>query len=127
MEWRDGGALPHGGDRGRHGEDRRCRGRNGKRAYVADHSQGTDQRHRAEGFVVHRIGLDGHEPVNLVRGETTNAVRGEFTARDALDRMLAGSALIATYLGIAFIASSALRDPEIKLEVKNFLARRLHR
>ena len=28
-----------------------------------------------------------------VRGETTNAVRGEFTPRDALDRMLAGSAL----------------------------------
>jgi cell division protein FtsW len=38
-----------------------------------------------------------------------------------------GSALIATYLGIAFIASSALRDPEIKLEVKNFVAQRLHR
>ena len=28
-----------------------------------------------------------------VRGETTNAVRGEFTPRDALERMLAGSAL----------------------------------
>ena len=28
-----------------------------------------------------------------VRGETTNAVRGEFTPREALDRMLAGSAL----------------------------------
>ncbi len=28
-----------------------------------------------------------------VRGETTNAVRGQFTPRDALDRMLAGSAL----------------------------------
>lgn len=38
-----------------------------------------------------------------------------------------GSALIATYLGIAFIASSALRNPEIKLEVKNFVAERLHR
>jgi cell division protein FtsW len=38
-----------------------------------------------------------------------------------------GSALIATYLGIAFIASSALREPEIKLEVKNFLAQRMHR
>ena len=38
-----------------------------------------------------------------------------------------GSALIATYLGIAFIASGALREPEIKLEVKNFLAQRLHR
>jgi len=38
-----------------------------------------------------------------------------------------GSALIATYLGIAFIASSALRDPEIKSEVKNFVAQRLHR
>ena len=38
-----------------------------------------------------------------------------------------GSALIATYLGIAFIASSALRDPDIKLEVKNFVAQRLRR
>jgi outer membrane receptor protein involved in Fe transport len=31
--------------------------------------------------------------VERVRGETTNAVRGEFTPRDALERMLAGSAL----------------------------------
>jgi len=38
-----------------------------------------------------------------------------------------GSALIATYLGIAFIASGALRDPEVKSEVKNFVAQRLHR
>ena len=28
-----------------------------------------------------------------VRGETTNSIRGEFTPREALDRMLAGSAL----------------------------------
>jgi cell division protein FtsW len=38
-----------------------------------------------------------------------------------------GSALIATYLGTAFIASAALRDPEIKLEVKQFVAQRLYR
>jgi len=38
-----------------------------------------------------------------------------------------GSALIATYLGIAFIASSALRDPETQAEVKSFVAQRLHR
>jgi iron complex outermembrane receptor protein len=31
--------------------------------------------------------------VDRVRGATTNAVTGEFTPRDALDRMLAGSAL----------------------------------
>ncbi len=31
--------------------------------------------------------------VERVRGETTNAVRGEFTPREALERMLAGSAL----------------------------------
>lgn len=38
-----------------------------------------------------------------------------------------GSALIVTYLGIAFIASSALRDPHINSEVKRFVAQRLHR
>jgi iron complex outermembrane receptor protein len=31
-----------------------------------------------------------------VRGETTNSIRGEFTPREALERMLAGSALEAT-------------------------------
>lgn len=38
-----------------------------------------------------------------------------------------GSALIATYLGIGFLASSALSDPEIKAEVKRALSERLHR
>jgi cell division protein FtsW len=38
-----------------------------------------------------------------------------------------GSALIATYLGIAFISSSALREPEIKSEVTRAIAQRLHR
>jgi cell division protein FtsW len=38
-----------------------------------------------------------------------------------------GSALIATYLGISFIASSALRDPEIEKEVKSFVAKRMQR
>lgn len=34
--------------------------------------------------------------VDRVRGATTNAVRGEFTPREALERMLAGSGLVAT-------------------------------
>jgi cell division protein FtsW len=38
-----------------------------------------------------------------------------------------GSALVATYLGIGFIASSALNDPEIKSEVRRFLAERIKR
>jgi cell division protein FtsW len=38
-----------------------------------------------------------------------------------------GSALIATYMGIGFLASSALSDPEIKAEVKRALSERLHR
>ena len=38
-----------------------------------------------------------------------------------------GSALIATYMGIGFLAASALSDPEIKAEVKRALAERLHR
>lgn len=38
-----------------------------------------------------------------------------------------GSALIATYMGIGFLASSALSDPEIKAEVKRALAERRHR
>ena len=38
-----------------------------------------------------------------------------------------GSALIATYLGIGFIASSALNDPEIKSEVRRFVAERIKR
>lgn len=38
-----------------------------------------------------------------------------------------GSALIATYMGIGFLASSALHDPEIKSEVTRALAQRLHR
>lgn len=38
-----------------------------------------------------------------------------------------GSALIATYMGIAFIASSALRDPEVKFEVKRAISQRLQR
>jgi cell division protein FtsW len=38
-----------------------------------------------------------------------------------------GSALIATYLGIGFIASSALNDPEINSEVRRFVAERIKR
>jgi cell division protein FtsW len=38
-----------------------------------------------------------------------------------------GSALIATYMGIGFLASSALHDPEIKAEVTRAVAQRLHR
>lgn len=38
-----------------------------------------------------------------------------------------GSALIATYMGIGFLAASALSDPEIKAEVKRALVERLHR
>lgn len=38
-----------------------------------------------------------------------------------------GSALIATYMGIGFLAASALSDPEIKAEIKRALAERLHR
>jgi outer membrane receptor protein involved in Fe transport len=34
--------------------------------------------------------------VDNVRGETTNGVKGEFSAREALDRMLAGTRLLAT-------------------------------
>src|SRR5438876_893917 len=33
-------------------------------------------------------------PIDLVRGVQTNPVRGEFTARDALDRMVANTGLI---------------------------------
>jgi cell division protein FtsW len=35
-----------------------------------------------------------------------------------------GSALIATYMGVGFVASSALRNPAILVEVKRAVARR---
>jgi cell division protein FtsW len=35
-----------------------------------------------------------------------------------------GSALIATYMGIGFVASSALRNPEIIAEVRRAVAKR---
>ena len=45
--------------------------------------------------------------VDQVRGATTNAVRGEFTPREALERMLAGSGLAATQDAVtsAFVVS----------------------
>jgi outer membrane receptor protein involved in Fe transport len=49
-----------------------------------------------------------------VRGETTNAVRGEFTPREALERMLAGSALEAAQDAAtgALVVSRRGRAPE---------------
>jgi cell division protein FtsW len=35
-----------------------------------------------------------------------------------------GSALIATYMGVGFVASSALRNPAILVEVKRAVAKR---
>jgi len=42
-----------------------------------------------------RSGYDVLFSAEVVRGARTNAVRGEFSAREALDRMLAGTTLVA--------------------------------
>lgn len=55
--------------------------------------------------------------VDTVRGERTNAIKGEYTARDALDRMLANTRLVAvedqqtTALSIRRNAASSGKTP----------------
>src|SRR5687768_3007076 len=50
-------------------------------------------------------------PPDVVRGTRTNAVKGEFTPKIAIDRMLAGTALVATQSGNGLLSVSRAGAP----------------
>lgn len=56
-------------------------------------------------------GVDVVFPTDVVSGVRTNAVQGELTARDALDRLLAGTGLVATP-DARSVTFAVKRDPE---------------